>query len=91
MQAVALLTDGNFTAVEEVEVRSDGAAIEERGICHVAGAARRVVSHERTVEPDAKNHARYAELYGEWRRLYDAQLALVEEGLVTPLWRAAGT
>ena len=57
----------------------------------VAGAARRVVSHERTVEPDVKNHARYAELYGEWRRLYDAQLALVEEGLVTPLWRAAGT
>ena len=57
----------------------------------VEAAAKRVVSHERTIEPDAKNHARYRTLYEDWRRLYDAQLAMVEDGLVTPLWRAAGT
>ena len=57
----------------------------------VATAAKQVVSHERTIEPDAATHERYVKLYADWRRLYDAQLALVDEGLVTPLWRAAGT
>lgn len=57
----------------------------------VAVAARRMVSHERTVEPDSKTHEKYRKLYEDWRRLYDAQLELVEEGLVAPLWRAAGT
>jgi autoinducer 2 (AI-2) kinase len=57
----------------------------------VASAAKQVVGHERTLEPDAKTHDRYRALYEDWRRLYDAQLALVEQGIVTPLWRAAGT
>ena len=57
----------------------------------VASATRHVVSHERTIEPDAKNHEKYGTLYEDWRRLYDAQMSMVEEGLVTPLWRAAGT
>ena len=57
----------------------------------VASAAGRVVSHERTVEPDAETHLSYRKLYEDWRGLYDAQLALVEKGLLTPLWRAAGT
>jgi autoinducer 2 (AI-2) kinase len=57
----------------------------------VASATKQVVSHERTIEPDAKTHGRYETLYQDWLRLYAAQLALVEDGLVTPLWRAAGT
>jgi len=57
----------------------------------VASAARHVVGRESTIEPDAKTHDMYKDLYEEWRRLYDAQLAMVEDGLVTPLWRAAGT
>jgi sugar (pentulose or hexulose) kinase len=50
-----------------------------------------VVSIETTLEPDPEIHRRYGELYERWRRVYGAQLALVENGLLKPLWRAAGT
>ncbi len=57
----------------------------------VATAARQVVSFETTLDPDPEIHSRYRELYEKWTRVYNAQLALVEEGLLKPLWRAAGT
>jgi autoinducer 2 (AI-2) kinase len=57
----------------------------------VATAARNVVSIEKTVDPDPETHSRYRELYEKWMRVYNAQLSLVEEGLLNPLWRAAGT
>jgi autoinducer 2 (AI-2) kinase len=57
----------------------------------VATAARQVVSIETTLEPDPETHARYGELYESWSRVYGAELALVESGLLKPLWRAAGT
>jgi sugar (pentulose or hexulose) kinase len=50
-----------------------------------------VVSFEKTVDPDPQTHSRYRELYERWIRVYDAQLGLVEGGLLKPLWRAAGT
>ena len=46
---------------------------------------------ETTLDPDPETHSRYRELYEEWTRVYDAQLALVEAGLLKPSWRAAGT
>src|SRR3979411_2523279 len=39
----------------------------------VAGAARRVVSFETTLEPDAETHSRYLELYENWQRGYAGQ------------------
>jgi len=57
----------------------------------VANAARQVVSFESTLEPDPATHARYGELYESWSRVYNAELSLVEKGLLKPLWRAAGT
>jgi autoinducer 2 (AI-2) kinase len=54
-------------------------------------AARQVVSFETTLVPDPEVHSRYLDLYERWRRVYQAQLALVDEGLLKPLWRAAGT
>jgi autoinducer 2 (AI-2) kinase len=57
----------------------------------IPSAARAVVSFERTVEPDPETHTRYAGLYDSWLRVYAAQLGLVEQGLLQPLWRAAGT
>ncbi len=57
----------------------------------VASAARQVVSSETTLEPDPETHSRYLDLYENWQRVYAAQLGLVEEGLLKPLWRAAGT
>jgi autoinducer 2 (AI-2) kinase len=57
----------------------------------VATAARQVVSFEKTLDPDPQTHDRYRDLYAKWSRIYAAQLALVEQGLLKPLWRAAGT
>jgi autoinducer 2 (AI-2) kinase len=57
----------------------------------VATAARQVVSFETTLEPDPEVHQQYGELYAKWSRVYGAELALVENGLLKPLWRAAGT
>jgi hypothetical protein len=57
----------------------------------VATAARQVVSFETTLDPDPEIHHRYNELYERWSRVYGAGLALVENGLLKPLWRAAGT
>jgi len=57
----------------------------------VTTAARQVVSFEQTLEPDPATHARYQELYERWMRVYQGELALVESGLLNPLWRAAGT
>jgi autoinducer 2 (AI-2) kinase len=54
-------------------------------------AARRVVRIERTVEPDPKAHGIYQELYQQWRKVYTHSLELVEDGVLRPLWRAAGT
>ena len=56
----------------------------------VATAAREVVSFEATIDPDPEIHRRYGELYERWKRVYGAQLALSEVGLLKPLWRAAG-
>jgi autoinducer 2 (AI-2) kinase len=53
--------------------------------------ARSIVSFEKTFEPDAATHRRYEELYDLWSRVYQRSLEMVEEGLVRPLWRAAGT
>jgi autoinducer-2 kinase len=57
----------------------------------VAAAAREVVSFETTLDPDPDAHSKYGELYENWNRVYAAQLSLVENGLLKPLWRAAGT
>ena len=57
----------------------------------VATAARQVASFETTLAPDSEVHSRYLDLYERWRRVYQAQLDLVDEGLLKPLWRAAGT
>ena len=57
----------------------------------VATAAREVVSFETTFDPDPEVHRKYGELYAKWNRVYAAELELVENGLLKPLWRAAGT
>jgi autoinducer-2 kinase len=50
-----------------------------------------VVSFETTLEPDPEIHSRYLDLYERWKHVYQADLGLVEDGLLKPLWRAAGT
>ena len=57
----------------------------------VAEAAGTVVSFEPAVDPSPEAHGRYAELYESWKQVYAGQLAMVESGLLKPLWQAAGT
>lgn len=56
----------------------------------LASIAQSVVSFEKTYEPDPATHRIYQELYEQWTQVYLRSLAMVEEGLVRPLWRAAG-
>ena len=53
-------------------------------------AVARVVRHERTFAPEPAAVARYQELYAGWTELVARALALAEDGLVRPMWRAAG-
>jgi autoinducer-2 kinase len=46
---------------------------------------------ERTFEPDAKTHERYAEHYQRWLAVYPRMLELVEDGLLEPGWWPPGT
>jgi autoinducer 2 (AI-2) kinase len=57
----------------------------------LAAVARGIASFEKTYEPDPAAHQVYERLYEQWSAIYQRSLAMVEEGLVRPLWRAAGT
>jgi len=51
----------------------------------------RVVRFERTYEPDPDVHERYRAFYDQWMAVYERSLILVRDGLLRPLWQAAGT
>src|ERR1700722_16567131 len=57
----------------------------------VQEASRRMARIEKRLEPSRKNHELYERLYSNWSEVYERSLAMVEEGLVRPLWRAAGS
>jgi autoinducer 2 (AI-2) kinase len=50
-----------------------------------------IVAFEKTFEPHETASLLYQDLYDRWSRVYQRSLDMVEEGLVQPLWRAAGT
>ena len=43
-----------------------------------------------TFEPDQATAAAYDEQYAAWREIYQRMLDITDEGLLNPLWRAAG-
>lgn len=51
---------------------------------------RQTVRWDRVFEPNMENHKVYEELYQVWRKVYGAQLALVNEGVTRPMWTAPG-
>lgn len=57
----------------------------------IESVADSIIAFEKTYEPDAATHRRYTDLYEQWSRVYLRSLEMVEEGLLQPLWRAAGT
>ena len=47
-------------------------------------------SRAATFEPDPAAVAAYDERYATWREVYPRMLDISEDGLLRPLWRAAG-
>jgi autoinducer-2 kinase len=43
-----------------------------------------------TFEPDQAATAAYDQRYATWREIYQRMLGITEDGLLNPLWRAAG-
>jgi len=53
-------------------------------------AAEKLVVWERVHEPNALNHKRYNAIAKRWEAIYTTQLALVDQGLTTSMWKAPG-
>ena len=56
----------------------------------ISATARELVQWDKTYAPNMENHAVYKEMYGPWRRVYAAQLALCDEKLTKNMWIAPG-
>ncbi len=56
----------------------------------IVEAADALVSWHKTYEPNPAYHTQYREIAQQWREVYDAQLALVDRGLTTSMWKAPG-
>jgi autoinducer 2 (AI-2) kinase len=54
-------------------------------------AGKRLVKWDRVIEPDLAIHRKYLKLYDRWIEVYSRMVQLVEDNLVEPMWRAAGT
>jgi autoinducer 2 (AI-2) kinase len=55
-----------------------------------AATAAALAAGGRVHEPDPAARAAYDDCFGRWRRAYEQQLTLADEGVTTPLWRAPG-
>ena len=52
--------------------------------------SRQLVQWERTIEPNKENFIKYQEIKEQWQEIYAAQLKLVDQGLLTSMWKAPG-
>ena len=51
----------------------------------------RLARFDAEIAPNAVSAATYDRLYDQWREVYGRMLQISDEGIVRPLWRAAGT
>jgi len=56
----------------------------------IAEASRRLVKWDKIYQPNMENHAVYESMYGTWRKMYAAQLALSDAGVTRYMWAAPG-
>ena len=56
----------------------------------ISEASKRIVVWEREYNPNKDNKAIYREIEAQWQQVYAAQLALVDRGLTTSMWKAPG-
>ncbi len=53
-------------------------------------ASKKLVIWEKEYMPNMNYHDRYKEIRKEWKKAYEAQLKLVDEGITTSMWKAPG-
>ncbi len=53
-------------------------------------AASSLVKWDKAYEPNFENHQRYLEIAEQWQQAYVPQLALVDAGITTSMWKAPG-
>ena len=53
-------------------------------------ASEQLVVWEKSYEPNSLNFAKYNSIQKEWEAIYATQLALVDQGLTTSMWKAPG-
>ncbi|BAF71079.1 autoinducer-2 kinase [Sulfurovum sp. NBC37-1] len=53
-------------------------------------AAQQLVTWDKTYHPNMDHHRGYREIAEKWQEVYAAQLALVDRGLTTSMWKAPG-
>ena len=56
----------------------------------IAEGAERCVRWDKTYQPNMENHKVYEEMYPQWRKVYEAQLALADSHLTRYMWSAPG-
>ncbi len=56
----------------------------------ISEASRRLVKWAEVYQPNQKNHEIYEKLFVQWRKVYDAQLALSDQGTTRYMWAAPG-
>jgi autoinducer 2 (AI-2) kinase len=93
-QIIADVTDLPVHVPLVKESSALGAAICAGVGAGIYGSLRDLESHLRarsaTFEPAATAVAVYAEAYATWQQVYRRMLAMCDDGLLSPLWRAAG-
>ncbi len=61
------------------------------GIYHdMQEASKKLVVWEKEYLPNMNYHDRYKEIRKKWKKAYEAQLKLVDEGITTSMWKAPG-
>ena len=56
----------------------------------ISSASRQLVKWAKVFEPNMEAHQVYDRMYGVWRKIYDAQLALSDAGITRYMWAAPG-
>jgi autoinducer 2 (AI-2) kinase len=56
----------------------------------ISKTARGLVKWDKSFIPNADNHATYEAMYTPWRKIYEAQLSLADQGVTNHMWAAPG-
>ena len=56
----------------------------------IAEAAKALVVWDKQFQPNLENTKTYVQIQRQWQEIYSKQLALVDEGLTTSMWKAPG-